>query len=253
MRVKSILVTCCSLLAAGALSACSATSSSHTPAPSGTASAVTSPSASTMPPASTTPPAVTAPSGITPLASTTVPVPHPAVADAPFSTAAPSAGVPACTSVTTRLTAEPQQPANRNGATLLHFTNISSHPCTTQGHPGVRAQRRRPTAIPSHPRTRRLLRRPPTRAVATARQPQPRTRSNRHPRGRRCLPQRQLLPERTSTARHHARRHHQPHSHHQDLRLRQRGNRPRPPRHNRIRVSYTDLKDRACSSGPHWL
>jgi len=118
MRVKSNLVGCCSLLAVGVLSACSDTSS-HTPAPSGTASAVTAPS-------STTPPA-----------STTVPVPHPAVADAPFSTAAPSAGVPACTSVTTRLTAEPQQPANRNGATLLHFTNTSSHPCTTQGYPGV--------------------------------------------------------------------------------------------------------------------
>jgi len=130
VRVKSILVGCCSLLAVGVLSACSGTSS-HTPAPSGTASAVTSPSAST------TPPAVTAPAGTTPPASTTVPVPHPAAADAPFSTAAPSAGVPACTSVTTRLTAEPQQPANRNGATLLHFTNISSHPCTTQGHPGV--------------------------------------------------------------------------------------------------------------------
>jgi len=130
MRVKSNLVGCCSLLAVGVLSACSGTSS-HTPAPSGTASAVTSPSAST------TPPAVTAPAGTTPPASTTVPVPHPAAADAPFSTAAPSAGVPACTSVTTRLTAEPQQPANRNGATLLHFANISSHPCTTQGYPGV--------------------------------------------------------------------------------------------------------------------
>jgi len=127
MRVKSILVGCSSLLAAGALSACSSTTSSHAPAPSDTASAVISFGAGTTPPAvSTTPPA-----------STTVLAPHPAVTDAPSSTAAPSAGVPACTSVTTQLTAEPQQPANRNGATLLHFTNISSHPCTTQGYPGV--------------------------------------------------------------------------------------------------------------------
>jgi len=37
MHVKSILVGCCSLLAAGVLSACSGTSS-HTPAPSGTTS-----------------------------------------------------------------------------------------------------------------------------------------------------------------------------------------------------------------------
>ncbi len=123
MRVKSILVGCCSLLAVGVLSACSGTSS-HTPAPSDTA-------------ASTTPPAVTAPSVTDAPANTTVLAPHPAVTDAPSSTAAPSAGVPACTSVTTRLTAEPQQPANRNGATLLHFTNTSSHPCTTQGYPGV--------------------------------------------------------------------------------------------------------------------
>ncbi len=83
-------------------------------------------------------PAVTSPgASTTSPASTTVPVPQPAVTDAPSSTAAPSAGVPACTSATTRLTAEPQQPANRNGATLLHFTNTSSHPCTTQGYPGV--------------------------------------------------------------------------------------------------------------------
>jgi len=128
MRVKSILVGCCSL-APGVLSACSGTSS-HTPAPYGTASVA--------PPPAVTLPAVTSPgASTTPPASTTVPVPQPAVTAAPSSTAAPSAGVPACTSATTRLTAEPQQPANRNGATLLHFTNTSSHPCTTQGYPGV--------------------------------------------------------------------------------------------------------------------
>lgn len=123
MRVKSILVGCCSLFAVGVLSACSGTSS-HTPAVTDTAASITSP-------------AVTAPSVTDAPANTTVLAPHPAVTDAPASTAAPSAGVPACTSAITRLAAEPQQPANRNGATLLHFTNISSHPCTTQGYPGV--------------------------------------------------------------------------------------------------------------------
>ncbi len=134
MHVTSILVGCCSLLAAGALSACSGTSS-HTPAPSGTTSVASSPVASSP---AVTSPAVTSPNAsTTPPASTTVPVPQPPVTDVPASTAAPSAGVPACTSATTQLTADPQQPANRNGATLLHFTNTSSHPCTTQGYPGV--------------------------------------------------------------------------------------------------------------------
>ncbi len=145
MRVKSILVGCCSLFAVGVLSACSGTSS-HTTAPAAdtTPPAATSPAASTTPPssttvpavtapsgttppASTTVPAVTAPSGTTPPASTTVPAPHPAGASVTAGTAAPSAGVPACTSATTRLTAEPQQPANRNGATFLHFTKWAIH------------------------------------------------------------------------------------------------------------------------------